>query len=64
MFKSKEELAQFIEELKTNYLPSVSIDLVIFGFHEGQLKVLLLRMLSSDAWWLPGGRVKNRENLD
>jgi ADP-ribose pyrophosphatase YjhB (NUDIX family) len=64
MLTSKEELAQFLHELRTNYVPSVSIDLVIFGFHEGQLKVLLLRVLSSDAWWLPGGRIKNRENLD
>jgi 8-oxo-dGTP diphosphatase len=64
MFKSKKELVQFIEELKTNYLPSVSIDFVIFGFHEGQLKVLLLRLPSSDAWWLPGGRIKHQENLE
>jgi hypothetical protein len=64
MSKSKEELVRFIEELKKDYLPSVSIDFVVFGVHEGQLKVLLLRVLSSDAWWLPSGRIKNQENLE
>lgn len=59
-----EELKKFIHEYRTAYLPSVSLDLVIFGFHEGQLKVLLLRFKESQDWLLPGGRVRNEENLD
>ncbi len=38
-----------------NYLKSVSLDCVIFGFHDNQLKVLLLKMKFSHEWALPGG---------
>ena len=60
----KKELQRLIAEFKTNYLLSVSIDCVIFGFHEGQLKVLLLRWKNTEDWCLPGGRIRHEENLD
>jgi 8-oxo-dGTP diphosphatase len=60
----KEKVAQLIREMKTHYLPSVSMDFVIFGFHEGQLNVLLLQWKGLTNWLLPGGRVGNNENLD
>ncbi|AUD04582.1 NUDIX hydrolase [Spirosoma pollinicola] len=60
----KKELERLISDLKTNYLPSVSMDLVIFGFHDGQLKVLLLRWKETDDWCLPGGRIRHEENLE
>lgn len=53
-----------IAEFKTLYLSSVSIDCVIFGFHDGQLKVLLLRWKGTNDWCLPGGRIRHEENLD
>lgn len=64
MIEYKKELQRLIEDFKTNYLPSVSVDLVIFGFHDGQLKVLLLRWKGTEEWCLPGGRIRNDENLD
>jgi ADP-ribose pyrophosphatase YjhB (NUDIX family) len=45
------------------YLPHISVDCVIFGFHENQLKVLLLKW-KSGPWCLPGGFVKHHEALD
>ncbi len=45
-------------------LPSVSIDLVVFGFHENHLKILLLKTLDKENWTLPGGFIKNDESLD
>lgn len=60
----QKELKRLIFDLKTNYLPSVSIDLVIFGFHGGQLKVLLLRWKTTDKWCLPGGRIRHEENME
>jgi len=57
------EVLRFIDELK-DYLPHVSLDCTIFGFHDGQLKVLLLRWKGTDDWCLPGGRVLHGENLD
>lgn len=59
----KKEVLRFIEELK-NYLPHLSLDCAVFGFHNGQLKVLLLRWKGTNDWCLPGGRVRLDENLD
>ena len=58
------QLQRLIADLKTNYLSSVSIDCAIFGFHDGQLKVLLLRWKGTDDWCLPGGRIFHQENMD
>jgi 8-oxo-dGTP diphosphatase len=60
----KSQLERLIADFRTNYLSSVSIDFVIFGFHDGQLKVLLLRWKETDKWCLPGGRVRHEENLE
>lgn len=60
----KNEVQRLIEDFKLNYLPSVSVDLVIFGFHGGQLKVLLLRWKGTENWCLPGGRIRHEENLE
>ena len=59
-----DELQKRLQDYEKNYLPSVSLDLVIFGFHQGQLKVLLLRFKNSADWLLPGGRVRKDENMD
>lgn len=60
----KKALQKLIEDFKTNFLSSVSLDLAIFGFHDGQLKVLLLRWKGTDEWCLPGGRIRHEENLE
>ncbi|MEO5684372.1 MAG: NUDIX domain-containing protein [Chitinophagaceae bacterium] len=46
------------------FLPSLSIDCAIFGFHSGQLKVLLLKMKHVKKWSLPGGFVFREEDTD
>lgn len=46
------------------YLESVSIDCVVFGFHNNQLKVLLLKMKYTQEWSLPGGFVKLSETVE
>ena len=45
-------------------LPHVSVDCVIFGFHENQLRVLLLRLRNIEEWSLPGGRLFPDESLN
>lgn len=57
------DFERIIEDIKTNCLPAVSIDSVIFGFHAGQLKVLLLRWQGIDGWCLPGGYVRLDEDV-
>lgn len=46
------------------FLPSVSVDCVIFGFHAGELKVLLLKSKHNQKWALPGGFVYKDENVE
>lgn len=46
-----------------NCLPHISVDSVVFGFHENQLKVLLLKMNVGQKWLLPGGYILKNESL-
>lgn len=46
------------------YLRHISIDCVVFGFHENELKVLLLKTSYSDKSALPGGFILKKEPID
>lgn len=46
------------------FLPGISVDCVIFGFHDNQLKILLTRFRNTDIYALPGGFVGQTENID
>lgn len=46
------------------YLRHISIDCIIFGFHENELKVLLLKAKYGGKWALPGGFVLKEEHMD
>lgn len=49
---------------KENYLPHISIDCVVFGFHEASLRVLLVKIKSEkDGWALPGGYIGKTEDM-
>lgn len=48
----------------SDYMPGLSIDCVIFGFHDNELRVLLLKMKNWDAWALPGGFVRKDQDVD
>ena len=60
---SKKEITHFLETGHKEYLHHLSIDCVIFGYHEHQLKVLLLKWKSSENWSLPGGFIRLNETL-
>lgn len=62
--EDKDKIVKAIRALKTDYLPSVSMDFVIFGFHDGQMKVLLIQWKGAERWLLPGGRVGMDENME
>jgi 8-oxo-dGTP diphosphatase len=55
---------QVLKEGGKWFMPSLSLDCVIFGFHENQLKVLLLRMKNADLWALPGGFIYREEDIE
>lgn len=46
------------------FLSGIAIDTVIFGFHDGRLKVLLLQYKNTSDHALPGGFIKKTEDLD
>lgn len=46
------------------FMPGLSVDNVIFGFHENQLKVLLLESRNRKQWMLPGGYILKDESVD
>lgn len=46
------------------YYHEMSVDTVIFGYHEGSLKVLLLRPANFDLWMLPGGYIRKNESAE
>ncbi|MDT8887684.1 NUDIX hydrolase [Aquirufa regiilacus] len=50
--------------VEAQWLPGISVDCVIFGFHENQLKVLLLKFKKSPVWALAGGFVGVEEDVD
>lgn len=46
------------------FLPGLAIDTVIFGFHNNQLKVLLLSYKNSLLYALPGGFIHDNEDVN
>src|SRR5215475_11252594 len=55
---------QFLETAPDIYLPALSVDTVIFGFHNAKLKVLLSAIGDAPYYSLPGGFVRKDEDLD
>lgn len=60
---SSEKVVDFIQNGHKRYLPHLSIDCVIFGYHDQQLKILLIRYHAQENWSLPGGYVGREEGL-
>jgi ADP-ribose pyrophosphatase YjhB (NUDIX family) len=57
-------LTEFFAGGDRDFVPNLSVDCAILGFHDGELKVLLLRWKGSNEWSLPGGFVRQDEPLD
>jgi 8-oxo-dGTP diphosphatase len=62
--KKEKDLQWFLSTAEKVFMPSVSVDCVIFGFHENEMKVLLLKMKKSVEWSLPGGFIYKNEEMD
>lgn len=59
-----QEFQEFINHGHKKYLPHVSIDCAVFGFHNNELKVLLLKWKHLKGWSLPGGYMLRSEQGD
>lgn len=49
---------------RQGFFAHISLDCVVFGFHAGQLKILLLKMKHEEKRALPGGFVRKDETLE
>ena len=61
------ELFTVLDGIKTLFnqsLAELSVDCVVFGFHDNQLKILLLRTKGSSNWSLPGGWIYKTEDVE
>lgn len=61
---TKKELKEYCDDARQNYLAHISIDCVVFGFHEGILKVLILEVKDEGEWYLPGGFLFKNEPIE
>lgn len=57
-------LAPVIPAYFQEFLPQISVDCVVFGFHQNGLKVLLLKMKHRQDWALPGGFIRQNEPVE
>jgi ADP-ribose pyrophosphatase YjhB (NUDIX family) len=62
--EKNEAIRELLKAGEHNFLHSLSVDCVIFGFHENQLKVLLLKHRHLNMWTLPGGFIYKDEPTD
>lgn len=60
---TKEEALKFVKHGDKEYLSHIAIDCVIFGYHDQQLKILLLKVREHEDWALPGGFIRRHEPL-
>ncbi len=61
---SLQEVEDFIVNGYKTYIPHVSIDCAIFGYHDHRLKILLSQLDGLKGLCLPGGYIKRTETLD
>jgi hypothetical protein len=61
---TKEDIYRFIHEGDRYFIPQLSIDCVILGYHENQLKVLLTKWKGLNGWCLPGGYILRNESTN
>jgi 8-oxo-dGTP diphosphatase len=60
----KQQIIDKSDESWQIYLPNLSIDCVVFGFDNGVLQVLLVKIKNQNLWALPGGYIKKTEHID
>lgn len=58
------ELVNFFIKGDSNFYSDISVDNVIFGYHQKELRILLLRNPNFYSWMLPGGYVKKEETVE
>ena len=60
---SKYESNSFYSQID-NYVPSISLDCVVFGYQNKALHVLLLKYKGANSWALPGGFLPKESEME
>ena len=60
----EKEIKEHFAKGHEKYLRNVSVDCIIFGFNQAELKVLLLHAKYAGLWALPGGFILQDEHMD
>ena len=58
------DLEKFIKDGHLYFIPQLSIDCAILGYHDKQLKILLNYWEEIDGWFLPGGNIMQTESIN
>lgn len=61
--QTEQDLEEFIRSGDKYYLPHMTIDCAIFGYHERQLKILVGKWKQLNGYGLPGGFIKRSEPM-
>jgi len=59
-----QEMQHFFNRGYLDHRPNLTIDCAIFGYHDGELQLLLVKNKLITMWCLPGGFVRKDESLD
>lgn len=60
---SQEEILDFIKNGDKQHVTGLSIECIIFGYHDQELKVLLGKRKNYEGWAFPASFIKKREKL-
>lgn len=55
---------EFLGDDASAYVPHLAVDCAVFGFHAGELKILLTHWTQRGQWSLPGGFIRRDESVD
>ncbi|HJP63516.1 MAG TPA: NUDIX hydrolase, partial [Mucilaginibacter sp.] len=58
-----QEIQDFFHKGYLEYRPNIVVDCAIFGYHNSELQLLLVKNKVFTKWCLPGGYVLRTENL-
>lgn len=58
------QVRDFLDEGYLDYRPNLTVDCAIFGYHDGDLQLLLVKNKIFLKWCLPGGYIRKSESLD
>src|SRR5260221_882080 len=62
--QSDDSIEQWLTKAEHQFLPHISLDCAVFGWHANELKILLLKLKNLDKLALPGGFVMRHETME